>query len=308
MIDQRFCKYIKTIAQYHSFSRAAQVLYVSQPALSRFVKKVEDELGVTLFDRDTIPLRLTLAGQRYLEYVEQFQGLERNMRQEFSAMGKQSFNRLTIATLPLLGIYVLPRIVPDFAEQFPSVDQKIVECSSAEILKQLDHDDVDLVLTNLRPDNPHLRYERLMGDPVVLATQYDEQMQQYYPDCGNNLEHPLQVDLSQFEQQTLIVLRAWQNMRIVAETICRHYSFAPQRVVEVPSLSSALSLVGCGRGMTFICPSYVHCIQPQTPLIYFSLPEVATLTDIVAVSHRDNQNPLVDAFCQCAMRKLHSCK
>ena len=97
-------------------------------------------------------------------------------------------------------------------------------------------------------------------------------------------------------------------MRIVAETICRHYSFAPQRVVEVPSLSSALSLVGCGRGMTFICPSYVHCIQPQTPLIYFSLPEVATLTDIVAVSHRDNQNPLVDAFCQCAMRKLHSCK
>lgn len=208
MIDQRFCKYIKTIAQYHSFSKAAQVLYVSQPALSRFVKKVEDELGVTLFDRDTIPLRLTLAGQRYLEYVEQFQGLERNMRQEFSAMGKQSFNRLTIATLPLLGIYVLPRIVPDFAEQFPSVDQKIVECSSAEILKQLDHDDVDLVLTNLRPDNPHLRYERLMGDPVVLATQYDEQMQQYYPDCGNNLEHPLQVDLSQFEQQTLIVLRA----------------------------------------------------------------------------------------------------
>ena len=85
---------------------------------------MEDELGVTLFDRDTIPLRLTLAGQRYLEYVEQFQGLERNMRQEFSAMGKQSFNRLTIATLPLLGIYVLPRIVPDFAEQFPSVDQK----------------------------------------------------------------------------------------------------------------------------------------------------------------------------------------
>ena len=70
MIDQRFCKYIKTIAQYHSFSKAAQVLYVSQPALSRFVKKVEDELGVTLFDRDTIPLRLTLAGQRYLEYVE----------------------------------------------------------------------------------------------------------------------------------------------------------------------------------------------------------------------------------------------
>ena len=127
-----------------------------------------------------------------------------------------------------------------------------------------------------------------MGDPVVLATQYDEQMQQYYPDCGNNLEHPLQVDLSQFEQQTLIVLRAWQNMRIVAETICRHYSLPLSGWWSTKSVLGA-QLVGCGRGMTFICPSYVHCIQPQTPLIYFSLPEVATLTDIVAVSHRDNQ-------------------
>ena len=304
MIDQRFCKYIKTIAQYHSFSKAAQVLYVSQPALSRFVKKVEDELGVALFDRDTIPLRLTLAGKRYLEYVDQFQALERNMRQEFSAMGKQAFSRLTIATLPLLGIYVLPRIVPDFAEQFPSVDQKIVECSSTEILKQLEHDDVDLVLTNLKPENPHLRYERLMGDPVVLAMRYDDELRQRYPDCGNNLEPPIPADLSQFQNQTLIVLRAWQNMRIVAETICQHYSFTPRRVVEVPSLPSALSLVGCGRGMTFICPSYVHCIQPQTPLIYFSLPEMAELTDVLAVFREDNQNPLVEEFCQCAIRKL----
>lgn len=306
MIDQRFCKYIKTIAQYHSFSKAAQVLYVSQPALSRFVKKVEDELGVALFDRDTIPLRLTLAGKRYLEYVDQFQALERNMRQEFSAMGKQAFSRLTIATLPLLGIYVLPRIVPDFAEQFPSVDQKIVECSSTEILKQLEHDDVDLVLTNLKPENPHLRYERLMGDPVVLAMRYDDELRQRYPDCGNNLEHPIPAGLSQFQKQTLIVLRAWQNMRIVAEAICQHYSFTPRRVVEVPSLPSALSLVGCGRGMTFICPSYVHCIQPQTPLIYFSLPEMAELTDVLAVFREDNQNPLVEEFCQCAIRKLET--
>ena len=76
VLDQRYFKYIKTIAQCHSFSKAAQILYISQPALSRFVKKVEDELGVSLFDRDTIPLGLTPAGERYLEYLDQFQSLE----------------------------------------------------------------------------------------------------------------------------------------------------------------------------------------------------------------------------------------
>ena len=87
MIDQRYFKYIKTIAQYHSFSKAAQVLYISQPALSRFVKKVEEELGASLFDRETIPLGLTQAGERYLHYMEQFQQLEAQMYSEFAAHG-----------------------------------------------------------------------------------------------------------------------------------------------------------------------------------------------------------------------------
>ena len=69
LIDQRRCKYIKAIAECHSFSRAAQQLYVSQPSLSRFVRKVEDELGVELFERDSIPLGLTPAGHKYLEYI-----------------------------------------------------------------------------------------------------------------------------------------------------------------------------------------------------------------------------------------------
>ena len=170
LIDQRLCKYIKTIAQYHSFSRAAQVLYISQPALSRFVKKVEDELGVALFDRDTMPLGLTPAGKRYLEYVESFQKLEGEMRAEFAAMGKGAFTRLTVATLPLLGIYVLPKIIPDFAEQYPSVDQRIEECSSLEILKRLEEGEADLALTNLKPDSELLLAEGLQPNRPRAAT------------------------------------------------------------------------------------------------------------------------------------------
>ena len=304
MIDQRLCKYIKTIAQYHSFSRAAQVLYISQPALSRFVKKVEDELGVALFDRDTMPLGLTPAGKRYLEYVESFQKLEGEMRAEFAAMGKGAFTRLTVATLPLLGIYVLPKIIPDFAEQYPSVDQRIEECSSLEILKRLEEGEADLALTNLKPDSELLDYRKLLSDPIVVAVRYTEEMRGRFPGGRGSLEDPIPVQLSQLQDETLIVLRSWQNMRVAAETVCRHFNFVPSRVVEAPSLPSALSLVGCGRGMTFICPSYVHCIQPQTPMLYFSLPEMQELTDIVAVFRKDTQNPLVDQFCRCAVRKL----
>lgn len=304
MIDQRYFKYIKTIAQYHSFSKAAQVLYVSQPALSRFVKKVEDELGASLFDRETIPLGLTPAGERYLEYAEQFQQLEQKMYTEFAANGTGGQSRLTIATLSLLGIYVLPKIIPDFAEQYPSVDQRIVEYSSTEILKHLETGDVDLVLTNLQPKQEELTGKRLFRDPLLLAALYNDEMQRRFPGCGNNLDQPISIDLSQLEEETLIVLRSWQNMRVAAEIACRHYDFTPKRVIESPSLPSALSLVCGGRGITFICPSYVRCIQPQNTLIYFSLDQLEGLTDIRAVYRKDSKNRWVQKFCRCAVRKL----
>ena len=305
MIDQRYIKYIKAIAQYHSFSKAAQILYVSQPALSRFVKKVEEEMGVSLFDRDTVPLRLTPAGERYLRYMEEFQQLEKKMFAEFSAHGA-SVQSLTIATLPLLGIYVLPKIIPDFAEQYPSVDQRIVECSSVDLLKRLDAGEADLALTNLQPSQEGFAARKLLRDPLVIAARYTDEMRRRYPGCEDNLNNPIQVDLSELEQETLIVLRPWQNMRIAAETACRHYSFAPAQVVEVPSLPSALSLVSGGRGITFICPTYVHCIQPQSPLIYFALDELEGLTDVRAVYREDTKNRCVQEFCRCAARKLEN--
>lgn len=304
MIDQRICRYIQTIAQYCSFSKAAQVLYVSQPSLSRLVKKIEAELGVPLFDRDTIPLRLTAAGKKYLEYIKRFQNLECEMRNDPAFRMGEQCSALTIGTLPLLGLYALPRLVPIFAEKFPSVDQEIVEFSSREIIQQLEAGKVDLVLTNRRPEQETLVCRKLLSDPILLVAQYNDQMRERFPNCENNINAPVSIPLSQLEDETLIVLRPWQNMRAAAERVCRYYSFAPRRVVEAPSLPSALSLVSGGFGITFICPSYIHSIQPQTPLIYFALDEVEHVTDILAVFRKDAENQLVEAFCSCASEKL----
>ncbi|MEG0803810.1 MAG: LysR family transcriptional regulator, partial [Pygmaiobacter sp.] len=144
MIDQRRCKYIKTIADCHSFSKAAQQLYVSQPSLSRFVKKVEEELNIELFDRETIPITLTSAGKKYLDYVEQFQQLESQMRVDFAAMNTGMISQLSIATLPFLGTYVLPKIVPNFANLYPSVDLQIEETNSRELLQRVEDGQADL--------------------------------------------------------------------------------------------------------------------------------------------------------------------
>ena len=304
MIDKRQCRYIKTIAEYHSFSRAAQALYISQPSLSRLVKKVEDELGVSLFDRDTIPLGLTTAGEKYLDYIKRFQALEDEMRLDFASISSGMLSQLVIVTLPVLGTYVLPKIIPSFAEKMSSVDLQIKENSSRDILRQLEDGSADIALTNLKPESDAFSYCTLCRDPIVLAAPYNDSMRQRFPNWCGDPDHPISIELSSLENETLIVLRPWQNMRIAAEAVCRHYSFAPQRVIEAPSLASALGLVGGNRGITFICPSYVSCIHPTAPIIYFSVGEMQDFTSILAIYRSDISNPLVEKFCFCASRAL----
>lgn len=304
MIDKRKCKYIKTIAECHSFSKAAQTLYISQPSLSRLVKKVEDELGVSLFDRDTIPLALTAAGEKYLNYIDRFQALETEMRSDFAAISSGMYNRLVITTLPVLGTYALPKIIPYFVESYPFVDLEIKEEGSNNILQCLEEGRTDIALTNLEPESDILSYHMLCSDPIVLAVPYNEKMQRLFPGGCNDPAHPIPIDLSILEDETLTVLHPWQNMRIVADIVCQHCAFTPKRMIEVPSLASALGLVSGNRGMTFISRSYISTLRPTSPIIYFSVDDKRDFTSILAVFRKDVPNPLADKFCSCASYSL----
>lgn len=114
MFDHRYYQYMKCIAECQSFSKAAEKLYISQSFLSHFVKNVEDEFGITIFDRKSIPIRLTEAGTLYLKYTENFCQLENSMRADLSSISTKNHVSLNIASIRLLGAYVLPKILPTF--------------------------------------------------------------------------------------------------------------------------------------------------------------------------------------------------
>lgn len=78
-------EYVYAVYQERSFSRAAQRLFISQPALSSKVKKVEERVGAPLFDRSTNPIRLTPAGKCYVEAVEQVMGIEDELRSRLAS-------------------------------------------------------------------------------------------------------------------------------------------------------------------------------------------------------------------------------
>ena len=99
------------IAQAGSVSKAAQGLYLSQPAVSRSLKRLEEDLGIQLFDREAVPLRLTQAGERYLRYVRENQERERRLRQDLAQLEREPSGAVRVGLNFWRSSLVLPRVL-----------------------------------------------------------------------------------------------------------------------------------------------------------------------------------------------------
>lgn len=304
MLDQRGCRIIKAIAKEHSFSKAATSIYISQPALSRYISNLEATLGVKLFNRSTIPLTITPAGEILLQYIQKFQELDQELQEKLITTHALSCQSLRIDSLPRLAIYLLPKIIPHFANAYPMIDLQINEVERMEGIKSLKDAKADIFLTNRSYSDSHYKTEVLCADPILLVASYSPLMQKIYPGAKTSPLKPPPINWDLFRHSTMILLEPHQNMRTAAEKVCKHFAITPSKIIEVPSLPTALSLVCANKGISFICNSAVSGLTITSPLIYFSLGDIQHITDIRAIYKLSNKNPYIPIFCQIAKSLL----
>lgn len=300
MIDRRQCSYVLTIAECRSFSRAAEQLYIAQPSLSRYIKNLEAELGICLFDRDKIPLELTPAGETFILYIRKFQALEIEMKQELSAFGHSSSNELHIGSLTFLASYILPVVIPVFVESFPQAEVNIREYRSNQLKNSLLSHDVDLFITNLPPSHPELDFCTIAKDRVLLITRRTHSLEQKYDLSDNSSRHPFEISLENLKNSTFVLLRPWQNMHTIAKNIFAEENFFPEKVIEAPSITSAISLTSRKEHFTFVCESALRYIVPDMPLAYFSVGTGSPMASITIAFCKKNENRLIPEFCRFA--------
>ncbi|WP_260405194.1 LysR family transcriptional regulator, partial [Paenibacillus sp. 598K] len=126
-MDVRNLNYILEVARQQNITKAAEHLHLSQPTLSKIIKNVEEELGVTLFDRSRKQLKLTDSG---LAAVRQFQIIVEaavELRRELEELEHLESGILTIGLPPVISSVFVPRMVAGFQKQYPRIDIRMVE-------------------------------------------------------------------------------------------------------------------------------------------------------------------------------------
>lgn len=145
-MDFRHLEYIVTIAEEQKISFACERLFVSQPALSQHLIKLEKELGVALFERKNNTMLLTKAGELYVNAARQILDIKKQTYKEIGALSESSTGRFSVGLTPGRFIRIMPEVFSAFHEDYPQFRVDFIENPLAELERQLDRRKIDLLL------------------------------------------------------------------------------------------------------------------------------------------------------------------
>ncbi|MDE7069307.1 MAG: LysR family transcriptional regulator [Alistipes sp.] len=152
-----------------SFTRCAEQLYISQPAVSKHVGELEARYKVQLFERRGSRLALTEAGAAMLRHAERIADDYRRLRYEMDLFADRLGGELRIGASTTIAQYVLPRMLARFTSRFPEVRVSLISGNSGQVEEALVRHDADLGLVESATRRPGFHYEPFMPDELVLV-------------------------------------------------------------------------------------------------------------------------------------------
>ena len=156
------------VAEHTSFTRAAQEVELSQPALSRSISRLEEELGQPLFERQTRKVSLTDAGNMLLDKARQILTLVDDAKAQFVDDGRTG--RIRVAAIPTIAPYFLPERLRDFHRDFPLSSVVVYEDTTDNLVKKLKDGLIDVVIAAMPIDAKYLEVEKLFDEELLLVT------------------------------------------------------------------------------------------------------------------------------------------
>lgn len=261
---QQELEYIYAIYKAGSFSRAAENLYITQPALSMSVKKIEASIGMALFDRSTRPLQLTEAGKIYVASIERFIALDEDMRNQIHDIHELRAGNLCIGGSHYINAYILPEAMTRFSTKYPGVRLELVEASSAELAEMLEERLIDLTFSCRDDLIAKFEHTPAFHDHILLAVSPEildlpcalsasEILE------GRHLLHEcLAISSEAMSELEYIILSEGNNLHDRALTIFREAGITPKIKLEISQLATSYHLARANFGAAFISERMIN--------------------------------------------------
>lgn len=248
-------QYMKTIAECGSITAAAKKLFISQPSLSQMLRQLEKEIGTPIFDRSISPLRLTYAGEKYLNAVDRILAINSELESQLREIREEHSGRLRLGISVTRALQVMPRVLPVFTAKYPEVTLELTESGSATLEELLQNGSIDLALAALESTSTSLAYELIEKEAIgILAGKDSNTAKRFAPGT--------QLSLEQIQGDSFVYLAKGHSSRIIQDKLFRRYGYAPPVLLETDSLEVgrrvAIEAGACMILSNIYVDDYVH--------------------------------------------------
>ena len=268
-MNLRDLRYLVALAEHRHFGRAAEASFVSQPTLSTQIKKLEQELGIALIERNPRQILLTDAGALIVERAKEVLADVDDIRRIADRARDPESGTIRLGLFPTLAPYLLPHVVPAVHERFPRVELLLVEEKTDELVARLRGGELDAAVLALPVPDDTLHVEPLFTEDFVLAVPASEPV----------AKQATPVDHTILANEPVLLLEEGHCLRDQALEVCRSAGAAELGGFRATSLETMRQMVAAGVGITLLPALSVQAPVPQSP-------EVAVLPIAEPVPHR----------------------
>ncbi|MBW7572680.1 LysR family transcriptional regulator [Caproiciproducens faecalis] len=285
-MNTRQLQYVLTVAQEKSFSKAAEKLHVSQPSLSQYVQRLEEELETELFDRSSIPLKLTYTGSLYCDTAKEFLSLEDQLVAQIKDAANSKRGRISIGISPYRTTYLLPPVLREFRRRYPDIEIELNEKRNQELEELLLSGDVDVAVTVLPLRNDQLVHQVLFNEKIVLAVP-KEGFDRFIP--AQTRGKPLaSVDLELLKDAPFIALTSDYRLHDIMLNLCKEAGFTPNIILYCRNIEAVRAMVIEGLGVSILPYNPYIFLHSRIHPDYYTLEGLSDSREI-AISFKKNR-------------------
>jgi LysR family transcriptional activator of glutamate synthase operon len=260
-MDWHQLKYFQTLASEENITKAADKLNLSQPALSRSISRLEEEIGVPLFERMNRGVILNQYGKIFLQHANQALSEIDEAIQKINDMVNPLHGTISLAFIQTLGSSYVPDLISEFQKKFPNITFQLYQDTTTKILKQVDAAEINIGFCSPQEPIEHLGYSLIVKEELYLIVP-----------ASHRLAGVQEVDLIEVSEEPFILFKQDTALREVIDKLCVEAGFHPKIAFEGLEERTVANLVGANFGVAII-PFFPDLHESKVSLIRVRKPQ-----------------------------------
>jgi len=280
----RNIEYVLSIAETGSFSKSAKKLYISQPALSQTIQRLEEELGAKLFVRGSNETSLTRAGELFVDDAKKILMLSEQIKKKMADVQDLLEGHVVLGISQYNGQLYFSNMLLEFKKRYPNIKLSIVEDYSSALEHRLTTGSLDFAILTAPSNSDEMLFEHLFFEEIFLAAPSSHPVGEKAPVRPGRFGS---VELSWFKDDEFVLMKSGHRFRAITDTFFRQAGFEPRVVFESRSSNTIQSFITGGVGVGLITATQQRNTPAKWRSAYYRMEDVDAKREHVVAYRKD---------------------